>query len=154
MRGNARFARNERRVHRVEHAAYLIERFFVGVALFIGVRCELVAKIGEALRSMREAYVGVVSEATPTYDLVHCVPAIKGKAFVGAQEAGCFVGRFFAIDVERLVQIDDALSCQQGLEEEFVIRPTCAGVFDEMDVFLGKEVSPVERRPNGRVVAQ
>ena len=103
---------------------------------------------------MREAYVGIASKAMPTHDLVHRMPAIEGKAFVGAQEAGCFVGRFFAIDVERLVQIDDALSCQQGLEEEFVIRPTCAGVFDEMDVFLGKEVSPVERRPNGRVGAQ
>ena len=71
---------------------------------------------------MREAYVGIASKAMPTHDLVHRMPAIEGKAFVGAQEAGCFVGRFFAIDVERLVQIDDALSCQQGLEEEFVIR--------------------------------
>ena len=137
------------RIHAFEHVRSCLAHFVVGEVHFF----DDAAQVGESAAVVR-AQDGGVGHVEALEHVHHVVPAFEGQQRAALRERLRFLGRFLAVAVVGVVQIDDAVGLAERLHEEGVVCPACTGNLLEADAALLKELTPIDGRPDGGMVAQ
>lgn len=110
-------------------------------------------EIREAATVVR-AQDALVGYAELLEDIHHVVPALERQKCAALCERFGLLRRLLAIAVVFLVGVEDAVGLAKRLDEERVVRPARAGNLAEANALVNQVLLAVDRRPDGRMVAQ
>lgn len=96
----------------------------------------------------------LIGHAELLKDIHHVVPSLERQKRAALRERLGLFRRLLAIAVVLLIGIEDAVGLAERLDEEWVVRPARAGDLAEANALVKQILLAIDRRPDGRVVAQ
>lgn len=110
-------------------------------------------KVREAATVVR-AQDALVGYAEFLEDIHHVVPALERQKHAALRERLGLFRRLLAIAVVLLIGIEDAVGLTERLDEEWVVSPARAGNLTEANALVNQVLLAIDRRPDGRVMAE